>query len=112
MRRLLRYPNFKIVKPTKLGDGPLIVTFDPLDGSSVIGQNWAVGTIVGIWPHDDKILVGKTGRAMIGGCCCIYGPRLSMVYYNDITDCVDELAYLGSKSIIYSQNSARRPNGL
>lgn len=34
--------------------GKYIVTFDPLDGSSIIGSNFCVGTIVAIWPHDDK----------------------------------------------------------
>lgn len=36
--------------------GKYIVTFDPLDGSSIIGSNFCVGTIVAIWPHDDKYL--------------------------------------------------------
>jgi sedoheptulose-bisphosphatase len=50
-------------KPIKCGGSKWIVTFDPLDGSSIIGNNFSIGTIVGIWPHDDEILIGKTGRA-------------------------------------------------
>lgn len=43
------------MKPlTADGKGKYIVTFDPLDGSSIIGSNFTVGTIVAIWPHDDK----------------------------------------------------------
>lgn len=34
--------------------GQFIVTFDPLDGSSIIGTNFTVGTIVGVWPRDDE----------------------------------------------------------
>jgi len=30
-------------------DGKFFVTFDPLDGSSIIDSNNAIGTIVGIW---------------------------------------------------------------
>jgi sedoheptulose-bisphosphatase len=41
--------------------GKYIVTFDPLDGSSIIGSNFCVGTIVAIWPHDDNLLIGKKG---------------------------------------------------
>lgn len=35
-------------------DKPYIVTFDPLDGSSIIGPNFAVGTIFGVWKNCDK----------------------------------------------------------
>src|SRR5690625_4691942 len=36
--------------PATSGDGEqYTVAFDPLDGSSIIGPNWTVGTIVGIW---------------------------------------------------------------
>lgn len=50
------------MKPlTADGKGKYIVTFDPLDGSSIIGSNFTVGTIVAIWPHDDNLLIGKKG---------------------------------------------------
>ena len=26
------------------------VCWDPLDGSSIVDNNWAVGTMVGVWP--------------------------------------------------------------
>ena len=51
---------------------------------------------MGIWPHDDNILINKSGRDMIAACCCIYGPRLTMIVTNNITNTVEELAYLGS----------------
>ena len=47
---------------------------------------------------------------MIGACCCIYGPRTSAIFYNDISDTVEELAYLGSLCVIL-KNSVRRING-
>jgi sedoheptulose-bisphosphatase len=43
-------------------DAPFIVTFDPLDGSSIIGSNFSVGTIVGIWKNDERKLIGHSGR--------------------------------------------------
>ncbi len=35
------------------------VAFDPLDGSSIIDTNFAVGTIWGIWPGDRSVGVCK-----------------------------------------------------
>ena len=40
-----------------LGGEDFIVTFDPLDGSSIIGTNWTVGSIFGIWPNDERKLI-------------------------------------------------------
>ena len=69
-------------------NGSLIITFDPLDGSSIIGCNWTVGTIVGIWEYDDRILIGKKGKDLIASSCCMYGSRTSALFYNDIKNCV------------------------
>jgi len=46
---------------------------DPLDGSSVIDANFAVGSIFGIWPG--KKLIGRTGREQIASAVALYGPR-------------------------------------
>lgn len=56
--------------------GRLSVAFDPLDGSSIVACNWAVGTIVGIW--EAKRLVGVCGREMVGAVVTVYGPRTTM----------------------------------
>jgi len=42
----------------ELGGKDYIVTFDPLDGSSIIGTNWTVGSIFGVWPSDNSKLIG------------------------------------------------------
>lgn len=39
------------------------VAFDPLDGSSIVDANFAVGTIVGIWPGNG--LLGRRGREQV-----------------------------------------------
>lgn len=39
------------------------VGFDPLDGSSIIDANFAVGSIFGVWPGDK--LLGRTGREQV-----------------------------------------------
>lgn len=44
------------------------VAFDPLDGSTVVECNFAVGTIFGIWPG--KKLKGIYGRDMVAAGMC------------------------------------------
>jgi sedoheptulose-bisphosphatase len=46
-----------------MGGEGFSVAFDPLDGSSIVDTNFAVGTIVGIWPGDK--LTGITGREQV-----------------------------------------------
>ena len=74
--------------------GKFIVTFDPLDGSSIIDSNLAIGTIAGIWRKEDgkDDCLGMTAREnMVGGCLSCYGSRTNIVLYNDLTKTVDEL---------------------
>eukprot|EP00595_Chromulina_sp_UTEXLB2642_P003435 CAMPEP_0196761382 /NCGR_PEP_ID=MMETSP1095-20130614/599_1 /TAXON_ID=96789 ORGANISM="Chromulina nebulosa, Strain UTEXLB2642" /NCGR_SAMPLE_ID=MMETSP1095 /ASSEMBLY_ACC=CAM_ASM_000446 /LENGTH=315 /DNA_ID=CAMNT_0042110851 /DNA_START=206 /DNA_END=1153 /DNA_ORIENTATION=- len=52
------------------------VAFDPLDGSSVIDTNFAVGTIWGIWPGDR--LIGISGRQLKSAGIAVYGPRTTI----------------------------------
>mmetsp|Transcript_37453 Transcript_37453/g.73239 ORF Transcript_37453/g.73239 Transcript_37453/m.73239 type:complete len:322 (+) Transcript_37453:66-1031(+) len=50
------------------------VAFDPLDGSSIIDTNFAVGTICGIWPGGT--LIGVRGSDMAASIVAQYGPRV------------------------------------
>ncbi len=52
------------------------VAFDPLDGSSVIDTNFAVGTIFGIWPGSR--LTGISGRDLKAAGLAVYGPRTTI----------------------------------
>jgi sedoheptulose-bisphosphatase len=52
------------------------VAFDPLDGSSIVDANFAVGTIVGIWPGDG--LLNRTGREQACSLVAMYGPRVTV----------------------------------
>jgi sedoheptulose-bisphosphatase len=74
--------------------GKFIVTFDPLDGSSIIDSNLAIGTIAGIWRKEDgkDDCLGMTAREnMVGGALSCYSSRTNIVLYNDVTKTVDEL---------------------
>lgn len=58
-------------------NGKYSVAFDPLDGSSLVDVNLAVGTIVGIYRGAD---VMSPGREMVGAMYVLYGPRCTLVY--------------------------------
>jgi len=52
------------------------VTIDPLDGSSLIGVNLAVGTIVGIYRGSPM----SPGDEMLGAMYVLYGPLTTLTY--------------------------------
>ncbi|MBC8225250.1 fructose-1,6-bisphosphatase [Candidatus Bathyarchaeota archaeon] len=52
------------------------VTIDPLDGSSLIGVNLAVGTIVGIYRGN----LLSPGNEMLGAMYILYGPLTTLTY--------------------------------
>ena len=56
------------------------IAFDPLDGSSIIGPNWTVGTIIGIWDGSSAISSTSTPREkQIASILGVLGPRTSAV---------------------------------
>ncbi|PSM51811.1 fructose-1,6-bisphosphatase I [Campylobacter blaseri] len=54
-------------------DGKYIVAYDPLDGSSLVDVNFAVGSIFGIYEHELK------PKNLVASAYAIYGPRLELV---------------------------------
>ena len=66
------YPSYNLEK-----DKGFSVAFDPLDGSSIIECNFAVGTICGIWEgHGIK---NKKCSDMVCSMMSIYGPKTSLI---------------------------------
>jgi fructose-1,6-bisphosphatase I len=53
------------------------VTADPLDGSSLVDTNLAIGTIIGIHNHS---FFGKGRETMVAALYITYGPLITMVY--------------------------------
>ncbi|KAI1122219.1 sedoheptulose-1,7-bisphosphatase [Nemania abortiva] len=49
------------------------VAFDPLDGSSIIAPNWAVGSIIGIWAG--RSAVHQDPKNQVAAILGVYGPR-------------------------------------
>ena len=59
------------------GHEKYIVTADPLDGSSLVDTNLAIGTIIGI--HKESVF--DTGKnTMVAALYMTYGPLITMVY--------------------------------
>jgi fructose-1,6-bisphosphatase I len=58
-------------------EGEFSVVFDPLDGSSLMGINLTVGTIIGIYSSKTPL---RPGREMVGAMYVLYGPLTVLVY--------------------------------
>lgn len=89
-------------------DGQYTVCFDPLDGSSIVDANFAVGSIFGIWPKTN--LIGESCRKMIGACLGVYGTKSCALVYDSEKDQVDELTYRkinGEKKWVISEENIR-----
>lgn len=86
-------------------DAPYSVVFDPLDGSSLVDANFAIGTIVGI--YEGKEILGKKPREQAAALYVLYGPRTTLTYslgggkgvhqfvLNDIGEFVLDKEFLG-----------------
>jgi fructose-1,6-bisphosphatase I len=57
----------------KIGEGKYSVAYDPLDGSSLVDVNLAVGTICGV--YEAQTLLGVKGRDQKAVVVATYGPR-------------------------------------
>jgi len=71
-------------------DGKFCICWDPLDGSSIVDNNWAVGTIIGVWGAETGI-IGATGRDQVTSMVALYGPRTTM--FVTLDDGVYEFTY-------------------
>lgn len=59
------------------GEGDFTVVSDPLDGSSLVDVNMAVGSIFGVYPCND--LIGRTGDDQVAAAIAVYGPRTTFI---------------------------------
>jgi len=61
----------------KIGEGRFAIAYDPLDGSSLVDVNLAVGSIFGI--YETKSFVGMKGSDQVGAMIAVYGPRTTII---------------------------------
>ena len=74
-----QYASEELEDIVQIGTGKekYIVTADPLDGSSLVDSNLAIGTIIGI--HKDSVFdIGR--RTMVAALYITYGPLITMIY--------------------------------
>jgi sedoheptulose-bisphosphatase len=75
--------------------------FDPLDGSSIIDSNFAVGTIWGTWAGSH--LTGVTGRDIRAAGIAVYGPRTTITLAVDNMDYAHEFLLVDDFSAKHGQ---------
>merc|ERR1712187_121030 len=84
-------PVVKMTNPA----GEFTICWDPLDGSSIVDNNWAVGTMIGVWGSKSGTgadgLIGATGRDQLTSLVALYGPRTTVLVALD--DGVYEFSY-------------------
>jgi fructose-1,6-bisphosphatase I len=88
------------------GTGRYSVTLDPLDGSSLIGVNLAVGTIVGIFESESPL---QKGTEMIAAMYILYGPLTTLTY--TVRNGVHEFVLNDDGDFVLQQENLRIPNG-
>lgn len=59
-------------------NAPYSVVFDPLDGSSLVDANFAIGSIFGVYEGGE--LIGRSPRQQVAALYVLYGPRTLLVY--------------------------------
>ena len=77
-------------------NGRFTVCWDPLDGSSIVDNNWAVGTAVGIWSKEsgsgeDGLVGAVLAATRSPRSIALYGPRTTVLVGLD--DGVYEFSY-------------------
>ena len=70
------------------------MTYDPLDGSSIIDTNFSVGSIFSIWPTNEHKLIGDKLNIQINAVLAVYGPRTTVILYNPEVEKVQELTLI------------------
>jgi fructose-1,6-bisphosphatase I len=85
--------------------GDLGVTLDPLDGSSLIDVNLAVGTIVGIYRGN----VLSPGKQMVGAMYVLYGPLTVLTY--TVKKGVHEFVLNENNEFVMLEENIKIPDG-
>lgn len=78
------------------------MTYDPLDGSSIVDTNFAVGSIFSIWPYNGNKLIGSKVKEQVNAVLAIYGPRTTAIFWNPEVNKVQELTLIKSRTWIVS----------
>lgn len=86
--------------------GKYSVTMDPLDGSSLIGVNLSVGTIIGIFKSDTPL---HKGSEMVAAMYILYGPLTVLTY--TVHNGVHEFVLNDQGEFVLQQENIKIPEG-
>ncbi|HEC20928.1 MAG TPA: fructose-1,6-bisphosphatase [Candidatus Peregrinibacteria bacterium] len=84
----------------KIGDGEYAVCYDPLDGSSLVDVNLAVGSIFGI--YKTGTFLGRKGDEMLASLVAVYGPRTTILL--TVKKGVVEFGLKGGEFVLTNEN--------
>lgn len=94
------------VVPVEGAQGKYSVTMDPLDGSSLIGVNLSVGTIIGIFQSDTPL---HKGAEMVAAMYILYGPLTVLTY--TVHNGVHEFVLNDTGEFVLQKEDVRIPEG-
>lgn len=75
--KMVSEESTEVLTVSENGDNLYSVAYDPLDGSSLVDVNLAVGTIVSIFKGGNIL---QPGRKQVAAMYILYGPRTTLVY--------------------------------
>ena len=111
----------KAILVPKESQGPYLVTYDPLDGSSNIDCNGPVGTIVGIFENKERTMLPQANQ-MVAALYVLYGPATELIIAVDqkvsryVMDSnrmyvlIGQLSLKGKSKKVYSINEGNTAN--
>jgi len=81
-----------------------MVTYDPLNGGTILDTNFTVASVFSIWNSGNNTLTGRKISEQINAVVVIYGPRTTALYYNATENKVQELTSVEDYWIISHDN--------
>jgi fructose-1,6-bisphosphatase I len=105
VRNIASEEQSEIIEIVK-SEGTFGITLDPLDGSSLIDVNLAIGTIVGIFDEGNVL---EKGRKMDAAMYMLYGPLTSLVY--TVKKGVHEFILDSGGEFVLARENIRIPEG-
>jgi sedoheptulose-bisphosphatase len=95
-QQVFTYNDFEIRE-----DAKYFVTYDPLDGSSIVDTNFAIGSIFSIWNANRSFTEPNFKlRDQANAVITIFGPRTTAVFYNAAAEKVQEVTLIDDHWII------------
>lgn len=80
--------------------GTHCVAYDPLDGSSLVDVNFAVGSIFGVYAGSE--FIGRKGEEQLAALIAIYGPKTTLIV--TVKDTTDQFTLMNGEFVLTKEN--------